>query len=282
MKFVCFDAFDQLPKSSDVLFAQAEKESMFFSRPWFENLVSTGLEDDQTLLLACVVEEEDVLAILPLLTRSNEECSSLHHLYTSLFTLLLAEKNQQDVLMCLSQGISQLPFNYLNLEPIAEDDSNINSLQQAMEAFWTIWQLALARVRNTIIRKQRKLERELGYEIRLHTTGSDIQQALSEYNKSTTLAGKHMKQFGDLLEGLATSFAKSGWIRLAILTIGDKPAAAQLWFVVDKKAYIFRLAYDEAWKQYSPGSILTKYLMEYVIDTDKVEEIDFLFGNDSL
>jgi CelD/BcsL family acetyltransferase involved in cellulose biosynthesis len=39
--------------------------------------------------------------------------------------------------------------------------------------------------------------------------------------------------------------------------------------------------YDQAWKQYSPGSILTRYLMEHVIDRDQVEVIDFLTGNDS-
>ena len=31
---------------------------------------------------------------------------------------------------------------------------------------------------------------------------------------------------------------------------------------------------------YSPGTILTQYLMRYVIDTDKVAEIDFLTGNE--
>ena len=61
----------------------------------------------------------------------------------------------------------------------------------------------------------------------------------------------------------------------------EKPIAAQVWFVRHGKASIFRLAYDKSWRKYSPGSILTAYLMEYVIDTDKVEEIDFLTGNDA-
>jgi CelD/BcsL family acetyltransferase involved in cellulose biosynthesis len=72
-----------------------------------------------------------------------------------------------------------------------------------------------------------------------------------------------------------------GWSRLAVLYVKGQPVAVQLWFVLRGKASIFRLAYNEAWKQYSPGSILTSSLMEYVIDTDKVEEIDFLTGNDA-
>jgi len=50
--------------------------------------------------------------------------------------------------------------------------------------------------------------------------------------------------------------------------------------MVQDKASIFRLAYDEEWKRYSPGSILTAYLMRHVINIDKVEEIDFLTGNE--
>ena len=50
--------------------------------------------------------------------------------------------------------------------------------------------------------------------------------------------------------------------------------------MLHKKANIYRLAYDPDWKKYSPGSILTEYLMHYVIDTDKVTEIDFLTGNE--
>ena len=77
------------------------------------------------------------------------------------------------------------------------------------------------------------------------------------------------------------AISRAGWIRLAILYINGQPVAAQLWFVHHNKASIFRLAYDRAWKQYSTGSILTSFLMEYVIDTDRVEEIDFLTGNEA-
>jgi len=66
-----------------------------------------------------------------------------------------------------------------------------------------------------------------------------------------------------------------------VLYIGEKPAAAQFWFVVHGKASIFKLVYDDDWKHYSPGSILISYLMKHVIETDKVEEIDFLTGNDA-
>jgi len=301
MEFKCFNEWDQLPKSSDTLFAQAEKDNLFFSQPWFENLVATALEGNQEVLLACVTEEDNVLAILPLITRDNKEWTSLHHVYTSLFTLLLAEHNQQQILNCLAKGLSHLPFDSLTLEPIAEDDHNINSLRQAMESsglicyryarffnwfhqlqgqtFTDYLEARPSKVRNTIARKQRKLEREYGYEIRLHA-GNDAYKAMADFNTVYKASWKATEPFTDVIDGFTDSFSKLAWTRLAILYIKKQPVAAQIWFVVHKKASIFKLAYDEDWKHYSPGSILTKYLMEYVIDTDKVEEIDYLTGND--
>ncbi len=302
MEFECFNDLHQLPESADTLFLQAEKDSMFFSRAWFENLTTTALDDSHTLLLACVVSGDNVLAILPLVKRNNDCLYSLKHRYTSLYTLLLADNDQHQILTCLLQGLSQLPFNSLLLEPIAENDSNINGLQQIMEVsgftchrsfrFYN-WILRVqgqsfkdymaARptvLRNTIARKQRKLEREHGYNIRLFI-GDEVPQAMPDYHTVYRASWKANEQYTSFLDGMVAAFSKSGWSRLAILYIQGQPVAAQLWLVLHDKASIFRLSYDETWKHYSPGSILTSFLMEYVIDIDKVEEVDFLTGNET-
>jgi len=301
MEFVCYSDWDQLPESANELFAEGEKESVFFSRLWIENLANNVLNDDQLMVLACVVNEDCVLAILPLMKRTSESWSSLSNIYSSLYTLLLKENNQEEALKCLAQGLSELPFKTLRLEPVAENDSNIHGLQRAMESlgfychrsfhfFNWIYRLQgqsiedymaarPARVRNTLARKQRRLEREHNYDIRLFT-GGNLEQALADYNAIFKASWKGHDLFAGFIESLLDRLSGPGWLRLAILYIEGQPVAAQLWFVVHGKASIFRLAYDEAWKRYSPGSILTSYLMEHVIEIDKVEEIDFLMGND--
>ena len=301
MEFVCYPDWEQLPESANVLFAKGEKESIFFSRLWFENLVNNALKVDQDVLLACVVEGDCVLAILPLMQHTSESWSSLSNIYSSLYTVLLTQNNQQDVLTCLARGLSELPFKTLRLEPLAENDSNIYNLQRAMESFgfychrsfhFYNWIHRLqgqsfddyiaarpSRVRNTLARKQRKIEREQCYDIRL-ITGGDLEQALADYNAIYKASWKGHELFAGFIKSLLRRFSEPGWLRLAILYIEGHPVAAQLWFVVHGKASIFRLAYDEAWKDYSPGSILTSYLIEHVIETDRVEEIDFLMGND--
>ena len=316
MKFECYTDWDQLPESSNALFAQAEKDSLFFSRPWFENLTALAFDDDQSMVLACVVDGNKVMAILPLMKCAGNTWYSLKHRYTSLYSLLLADDDQlevqlefqQQVLTCLAEGLSQLPIKGMLLEPVADNDGRLVGLQKTLEAagfscdyifrhynwiyrvqgqsYEDYMAARPAKLRNTISRKKRKLEREHGYEIRLFT-GDEVPQAMSDYNAVYNSSWKANEQYVDFLDGIVASFSKQDWSRLAVLYVKGKPAAAQLWFVLHGehgkhgKANIFRLAYDEAWKQYSPGSILTSFLMEYVIDIDKVEEIDFLTGNDT-
>ncbi|MDH5424961.1 MAG: GNAT family N-acetyltransferase [Gammaproteobacteria bacterium] len=305
MEFAHFSSLQQLPESCDSLFALAEKDSLFYSRPWFDNLTAT-LAEDQVLLLACVMNGNKALAMLPLIKSTADQVSSLKHRYTTHFSLLLAEsKNepyQQQIILCLIQGLSQLRVRSLLLEPVAADDNNIRQFKQALEnngygceyhfrSYNWIYRLQgqshhdylasrSARLRNTISRKQRKLEREHGYDIRLFT-GDEVRYGMTDYYAVYAASWKANEQYVDFFNGMAGALSKRGWSRLAVLYVNDKPVAAQLWFVVHGKASIFRLAYDEAWKQYSPGTILTNFLMNYVIDIDKVKEIDFLTGNDA-
>lgn len=301
MKFVCYRQWRQLPPGIDDLFEQGARTSLFISQHWLETLYFNAF-DNQNLLLASVVDEDRVLALLPLITHENGHWQSLSHRYTSFYSPLLATECQTDVLACLAEGLSQLAFRSLRLEPFAEDDSNTQQLIKAMETagfehkrhfrfynwilrtggqpFDAYMQGRPTRLRNTIARKQRKLERDHGYEIKMFR-GNEVKKALSDYHSAYSASWKAYEQYGELFDALATKLSVPDWTRLAVLYAAQKPAAAQLWFVVHGKASIFRLAYDEDWKQYSPGSILTAYLMRYVIDTDEVEEIDFLNGNEA-
>lgn len=302
MEFKCFSGWNQLPHNAENLFASAAKHSMFFSRAWFETLATSALNDDESLLLACVIEGDALLAILPLKQGINHDWYALGHLYSWLYTLLLDEQADDDVIKCLAQGIVDSKCLSLRLEPVAEHDPVIIKLQIELEAagFYCNRQYRFynwfhpvkeknidgymsarpSRVQNTIARKQRKLVREHKFEFRMFST-EDIATGLADYNAVYLSSWKAKELFDELVETLVMNFASQDWLRLGVLYIDGEAAAAQLWFVVHGKANIFKLAYDEKWKQYSPGSILIRLMMEYVIEKDQVEEIDFLMGNDA-
>jgi hypothetical protein len=301
MEFVCYSHWEQLPDSATSLFALAQQQSLFFSRQWFENLAANAADDSQHLSLACVVDRGDLLAVLPLWTGGDGNWRALSSYYTSLFTLLLAEARPHAVFDCLAQGLAGKGIKTLRLEPVAAADPDVAQLQQALERHgfdsqrlfhFVNWSHAIegqsfdqyfaqrpTRLRNTIARKRRKLSREHAAEIRLYT-GGDLEQAIVDYSTVYKASWKDGERFTGFVPALIRTMAASGWLRLAILYIDGQPAAAQIWFVVHGRASIFRLVYDERWQQYSPGSILTAYLMERVIDTDKVDSVDFLTGNE--
>ena len=260
MEFVCYTDWEQLPNSADMLFACSEKNSLFFSRRWYENLAANALDDDQYLLLACVVDRDGVLAILPLLTHGSGDWHSLSSYYTSLYTLSSSHTNQQAILDCMAEGLGRLAFRSLRLEPVAQDDSTLDKLQRAMKArgfeshryFRFInWSHRLqgqsfaqylaerpSRVRNTISRKRRKLQREHGYEIRLYT-GNDLEKAVADFNAIYKASWKAGERFAGFVPALVNTMARPGWLRLAILYIDGQPAAGQIWFVAHGKASIF-------------------------------------------
>lgn len=302
MEFVCYTEFSELPESAVALFEIAEKNNLFFSRAWFENLIANAGDEIRDIQLACVLDKDKLMAMLPLMNCSGKTWNSLKHRYSPLSTLLLADINQQEIIACFIKGMNTLSFEGLLLEPVAEDDPALILLQSNMEASGFIcerqfrfynWALNVqgktyqaymqdrpARLRNTIARKTRKLAREHDYEIRLYR-GDDVAKKMPDYYAVIVASWKASEQYSSLMDGMVASFSKQDWTRLAVLYINKQPAAAQLWFVANRKASIFRLAYDENWKQYSPGSILTSYLMQVMIDNEQVTEIDFLIGNES-
>lgn len=304
MEFVCYTDWEQLPDRASALFEQTEKSSLFFSRAWFECMTVNALEANHTLVLACVVSGDQVLAILPLMESAGTKTwYSLKHGFTPIYSLLMVAEDQELVLSCLARGLSQRQVNGLLLEPVADDDSNLLRLQKHLAAagyecdyrfrqynwihpvhgqsYAEYMAARPAHLRNTIARKKRKLAREHGYDIRLFT-GDEALRHMPDYYAVYDASWKQNEiKNATFQDCFIESFIRAGWSRLAVLYVKGQPVAAQLWFVHGDKASIFRLAYDKAWRAYSPGSILTRFLMELVIDVDRVQEIDFLTGNDA-
>ena len=68
--------------------------------------------------------------------------------------------------------------------------------------------------------------------------------------------------------------------RFAIQSFCYWVIAAQLWIVSQGRAAIYKVAYDEQYKNLSPGTVLTAQLMQHVMDIDGVAEVDYLIGED--
>src|SRR5690606_22629144 len=86
--------------------------------------------------------------------------------------------------------------------------------------------------------------------------------------------------YPDFIPALLRLSASRGWLRLGIASYDNAPVASQVWLVCNGTAYIFKLAYDEHYKQLSPGTVLTAHMMRHVIEGDRIARIDYLSGDD--
>ncbi|MEJ2576604.1 MAG: GNAT family N-acetyltransferase, partial [Gammaproteobacteria bacterium] len=240
MNFTCYTEWRQLPASADVLFSVAEASSPFLSRQWFATLDAATRSAGRSLLIASVVDDRRVLAMLPLVACEPGHWESLTHRYTPFYNVLSHEAHRQEALTCLAEGLGRLPLQSLRIEPVDTESREMREFRYAMHACgFDSWRRFSAynwihsrrkqsyddylrerpaRLRNTIARKSRKLQRERGYEIRLFR-GNEVESGLPDYHAAHAASWKANEQFGSLLNGMAIGLAAPDWTRLAVLYI---------------------------------------------------------------
>lgn len=135
-------------------------------------------------------------------------------------------------------------------------------------------------IRNTVFRKSKKFFKLNGARVEIITSERDLADGIRAYHRVYASSWKDEEPFPEFMPGLIKMAAAQGCLRLGLVYHENKAIAAQVWIVDYKNAYIYKLAYDEEYRHYSVGSILTSKLMEYVIDVDKVEVVDYLCGDE--
>ena len=139
-----------------------------------------------------------------------------------------------------------------------------------------------SRLRNTIKRKEKKLQKLHGYNIELFVEpGPGLDKAIDDYVSVYNSSWKNPEPFPDFSRNLIELCARLGLLRLGILYIESRPAAAQLWITTADKALIYKLAYDSEYGEFSAGSILSREMFRRAIDIDNVREIDYGVGSEN-
>jgi GNAT acetyltransferase-like protein len=139
-----------------------------------------------------------------------------------------------------------------------------------------------SQVRHTITRKRKKLEREARVEIRvLREESPDLDRVLGDWIRIYQSSWKRPEPFPKFIPGLVRACARLGILRLGVLYVDDVPAAGQLWITEAERTIIYKLAYDEGYRERGVGSILSHEMFRIAIDEDRVREIDYGVGSES-
>lgn len=138
-----------------------------------------------------------------------------------------------------------------------------------------------SKLRNTLKRKTRQLEGRHRLRIEIISELADVAKGVTAYEKIYRASWKNPESYSTFMPEFIQMCAENGCLRMGVAYIDEQPAAAQLWIVSNKKADIYKLAYDEQFATLSIGSILTAHMMQYAIDVDRVEVVDYLTGDDT-
>jgi len=315
MKIEVVRTFDALPNDASRLFSSAEKISFHFGLPWFQTFFHF-LHQEQNNARVYVVANatgEQTLAVAPMYRAnttsmfSSNQLESMANYYSSLFSMLV-----DDTAIPLNQTLPALVQHFaaerprwdvINLKPLdntsalyhasiaAFKDSGFVVQEYFCSGNWVLdvngrnfaeyFQSLPSQVRNTVQRKEKQLLKQENVQIRIVTNVEDVDAAMNDYETVYNSSWKQPEPHANFIREFMREAARRGWLRLGVVTIDGVPVAAQLWVVCHGIASIFKLAYDEKFNKLSAGSILTKTLMQHVIDVDRVHEVDYLTGDDS-
>lgn len=136
-------------------------------------------------------------------------------------------------------------------------------------------------LREIIRRRFRRTEREATAGFRLITGSAEIEAGIAAYESVYARSWKEPEPFPRFNAGLMRIGGAAGWLRLGVFHLGDRPVAAQFWTVENGVATVLKLAHDQAFKAWSPGTLLTAWMVRRLLDEERVAEIDFGRGDDS-
>ena len=118
-----------------------------------------------------------------------------------------------------------------------------------------------SRLVSTIKRRRRKLEAQHSVRVTIDVTPERVRDFIMVYE----LSWKRPEPYPDFIPTLATTCARLGVLRLGVLDVDGVPAAAQLWITTGRKSVIYKLAYDDAYVDFSVGSILSSEMFRYAM-----------------
>jgi hypothetical protein len=211
--------------------------------------------------------------------------------------VLRALKNFYTCLLCAQEAPrAPFPAPVVDLAPL--DDTVAQQIAHALRGWgWYVrtyfaaanhylpceglrWDAYLAgrssQLRNTLRRKGKKFPGEL----EIITGGERLSTGIAAYQRVYHRSWKQPEPYPLFIPDWIHACAEHGWLRLGVAWVDGTPIAAQFWIVREHRAYVYKLAYDEAHKALSAGSLLTAELMRHVLDVDQVVEVDYLTGDD--
>jgi hypothetical protein len=297
MKIHASPDFSNLPTELHSLFAAGAEESFFNLPEWYDIVARHGLEPGWTprlyassdaALVGCAADNEN-----------GGEIRGCCNMYTIDHSVLAASASDLRQLFAEIAHEKRLP-NAVLLPGLDPADPRFAATLSGLKLAgflarpyfcWGTWYETTSgqdfdaylaarpsALKNTWKRKLAALEKSSRIAFR---TSGDVEHFVLDYEDVYRRSWKTPEPFPDFLPALMRMAAHKGALRFGVLEADGKPIAAQFWIVWKNRAIIYKLAYDENWSAFSPGTLLTFHMIRHVLEHDRPREINFGRGDDN-
>jgi hypothetical protein len=293
--------------------SESGKVTPFYeTEQWYQNFVKFVCFSDQTNR-NLILESENAIQFLAMrIIRQKRLCGlietakleSLTNYYSPYYGVTSISKSQKDYSVDHEAIISKFKpvfkcFHQIDLNPLIE--SEMNEFRQAFKQLgfyvssyvcstnWyedeiidvaDYWSRRRSKLKNTIRRRRDKVDKSGQHHFVIYKSG-DLLKPLADFHHVYFKSWKVNEPFPAFIDQVAQNLMEEGKLRIGVAYENEKPVAAQMWFVDNDTAYIFKLAHCPEAEKLSLGSLLTAEMVNYVIKHDHVNKIDFLTGNDN-
>lgn len=301
-----YSSFDELSDDAIDRLSYRNRRNIFNSLEWFRCLVGGKIFDGQAPRIYAAGDGDKADCFLFLVAdTATRTLSSMTNFYTMEFWPVFVDENSSDparVSEIFDYIANETPsWETINLRLVYEGSAESGQILEGLAgagfqgspyfmfenffektegiSFADYYGNRSSRVKNTIKRREKKLAKSHEFSIRILRDFDD--GLVDDYDSVYANSWKDPEQFPDFIREMCRMCATLGILRMGVLYVDGAPVAAQLWIISGRKAVIYKLAYDEAFREFSVGSILTRDMLDHVLENDDVAEIDYGVGSEN-
>jgi hypothetical protein len=261
---------------------------------WFQSLTETTLAPGEEAIAAVAFEDDAAKAALPL-ARNGAAMRALTAPYTTHYAPALPAARWARF---LGMGARNYVDGSLHLDALDPSDPGVAAFLDGMRSsgliaaqyhhfvnryepvtnFEDYWNARPTRLKTTV---RRKLALARAQQAEFHCYRDEFGKAVAIYEDIYRASWKPAEPHPEFITNMVEKLARDGFVRVGIMTMAGQPVAAQIWLVSDRKATIFKLAHRQDAAHYSPGTLLTHWLISKLISEEDLNEIDFGRGGDT-
>ena len=306
-----YSTFAEIPQEGRKLAIKYREVNPFVCDFWLKNFEQYLVSNDEQALYLVAQDEGRVIALFAFLIYHKSKLNvkkmrTMANFYTTFYSPLVTDGLDVDELTsALAKYIDEKlsDVTVIEYEPLRSGEvfsdvaskcreifgysvrqypCHINRFESVEgDSFDTYWARRPSRLRNTLKRKSKALAKSHRFEIEIITESEGVSAAYEKFRLVYEQSWKTTESSPEFIHSVLVELANIGRAKLGILSVDGEPAAAQIWFRINEDWAVFKLAYREAYKPYSVGTILSAAVIESFFNGGSFKHLDFLSGDDS-